>query len=211
MLNNYISDRNGVIKQIKKEPFSYDRNYIYERYDSYSKGSELSNLRLGFLIGTLGGYTPKSLLDVGYGNGDFLYTAASTIKECYGFDIEPAYPIEEPILRTSSMYKREYDVVCFFDSLEHFEDIYEIRLLKTKYIMTSVPNCHNISINWFKNWKHRRPNEHLWHFNEDSITSFFNELGYENLVHSNIEDSLRKPYDKELSNILTSIFKKKND
>ena len=57
------------------------------------------------------------------------------------------------------------------------------------------------------NWKHRRPDEHLWHFNEKSIEKFFNEMGYDMLYHSNVEDIIRISND-EHQNILTCIFKK---
>jgi len=56
-------------------------------------------------------------------------------------------------------------------------------------------------------WKHRRPDEHLWHFNEKSIETFFNEMGYDMVSHSNIEDIVRKT-NEVYPNILTCIFKK---
>ena len=41
-----------------------------------------------------------------------------------------------------------------------------VKKLKCKYILISVPCCHYYSDDWFKNWKHRRPDEHIFHFNE---------------------------------------------
>jgi len=58
------------------------------------------------------------------------------------------------------------------------------------------------------NWKHRRPDEHLWHFNEKSIENFFNEMGYDMVDYSNIEDLIRTT-EHEYPNILTCIFKKR--
>ena len=58
------------------------------------------------------------------------------------------------------------------------KNIYDIQKLKTKYIYISVPQCHYISDEWFLNWKHRRPDEHLWHFNLNSITNFMKEIGF---------------------------------
>ena len=72
----------------------------------------------------------------------------------------------------------------------------------------SLPWCHNFSDEWFENWKHRRPDEHLWHFNQKSIEKFFNEMGFDMVVYSDIEDTIRKPSD-EHPNILTCIFKKR--
>jgi hypothetical protein len=149
-----------------------------------------------------------SLLDVGYGNGDFLKIGSKIIPHCTGSDIAPAYPLPNQIKTTNDIYRDKYDVVCFFDSLEHFDDIYEIKKLNTKYIYIAVPLCHYISDEWFKNWKHRRENEHLWHFNLESLTAFFADIGYKILNHSHLEDIIRTRYDKNLPNILSAVFKK---
>jgi hypothetical protein len=153
--------------------------------------------------------TPKSILDVGYGNGSFLKACQNIIHNCYGFDISD-YPIPDKVSRVEDIYSSHYDVVTFFDSLEHFDDIYEIKKLQCNYVMISVPWCHYLSDDWFQSWKHRRPNEHLWHFNDDSITNFFNELGYERIYCSNVEDTIRKDPNINIENILTCIFKKSN-
>jgi hypothetical protein len=71
----------------------------------------------------------------------------------------------------------------------------------------SLPNCHYFSDEWFETWKHRRPNEHLWHFNETSLINFMNEIGYSKVNICNIEDTIRK-HSHDYSNILTGIFKK---
>jgi primosomal protein N'' len=91
--------------------------------------------------------------------------------------------------------------------LEHFDNIYEIKNLKTKYVLISVPECHHPSDKWFEEWKHRRPDEHLWHFDKNALQNFFAEIGYEMVAISNIEDAIRKPV-TSLSNILTCLFRK---
>ena len=58
------------------------------------------------------------------------------------------------------------------------------------------------------NWKHRRPDEHLWHFDEDSLYNFMKRMGYTFISSSNIEDTIRKNKEGE-TNILTAVFKKK--
>ena len=60
---------------------------------------------------------------------------------------------------------------------------------------------------WFEDWKHRNPDEHLWHFNDKSLNAFMDDMGYTKIAQSNIEDSIRKS-DCEHPNILTGIFKK---
>jgi hypothetical protein len=208
MIENYLKLNNGIIKQnnIIDEKQIYNVNYIKDRYDTYSqKSMYMSYLRLGFLMGSCDNQI-KNILDVGYGNGDFLKAASNSIPNCYGFEVN-SYEIPEKCLTVNDIYEKEYDVVCFFDVLEHFDNIYEIKNLKTKYIYISVPECHYFSDEWFLNWKHRRPDEHLWHFNLNSLCEFMKEIGFKLVKFSNIEDSIRKPQD-EHTNILTALFEK---
>lgn len=208
MIENYSVLANGIIKQIKifNNIKKYDVNYIKDRYDSYKDLSiNMSYLRLGYLLGNIN-ENINSLLDVGYGNGDFLNVAQNIIPTCYGHEINN-YNIPNKCNFIENIYTNEYDVVCFFDVLEHFKNIYDIQKLKTKYIYISVPQCHYISDEWFLNWKHRRPDEHLWHFNLNSITNFMKEIGFNIVSYSNIEDIIRKSSDNN-TNILTAIFKK---
>jgi hypothetical protein len=207
MLKNYKKDENGVVYQINRNKFIYDIDYTAKRYDdSKVPVDNMSCLRLGYLISSLG-RLPESLIDIGYGNGKFLKIAHKIIAKCYGYDIPPAYPLDK-IEIVNNIYDAHYDVACFFDSLEHFEDIYEIKKLNTNYIFISVPWCHYLDDKWFLEWKHRRPDEHLWHFELNSLKKFMLSMGYEYICHSNIEDAIRKPYDDKLENILTALFKK---
>ena len=209
MMDNYLKFPNGLIKQEKLlyRKIDYNVDYIKKSYDSYGGLSEkMSYLRLGYLFGALSEKVDK-ILDVGYGNGDFLKIASGALKEAHGAEIN-GYPIPDKCVKVESFYAHDYDVVCFFDVLEHFDDIYEIKELKTKYIYISVPECHYFSDEWFAGWKHRKPDEHLWHFNLTSLTNFMDEIGFEKISSSNIEDSIRKPVDSN-PNILTAIFKKR--
>jgi hypothetical protein len=206
MIQNYEVLSNGVIKQstiLKKK--EYNNEYV-NYYNTLGEiGMQMGFLRLGFLLGAMGS-VPNKLLDVGYGNGDFLKAARTIIPQCYGSDVS-GFPVPENITFIEDIYSKEFDVVCFFDVLEHFEDIYEITNLKTKYIYVSLPYCHNFSDEWFTNWKHRKPDEHLYHFNEQSLINFMSEIGYKVIKTSNIEDAIRKPVDAH-QNILSALFVK---
>lgn len=204
MIDNYIKLNNGIIKQIQVKPFEYNVSYS-KYYDKIKVSSiQMSYLRLGYILGVLG-KTPSSLLDIGYGNGDFLNISSKIIPTCYGYDITD-YPIPNDIKKVNSLYDNEFDIVCMFDVLEHFEDIYTIKEIKTKYFIISVPECHYFSDEWFVSWKHRKPNEHIWHFNKLSLMNFMNEIGFELVCFSNVEDVIRKSSDDN-TNILTGIFK----
>jgi SAM-dependent methyltransferase len=205
MIENYEILQNGIIKQIniKKITYNYDYSNKYNNYGE--KGKYLSYLRYGVLLGAIKD-TPKSIVDVGYGNGDFLTVCKKNIENVYGCDISD-YPLPDGCKKIRLEDISGVDVVCFFDSLEHFEDISFIKNLNTKYIFISVPWCHNLSDLWFKNWYHRRENEHLYHFNEDSLKLFFKESGYDCIYTSSFEDIVRfNPAIYPLPNILSCIF-----
>ena len=207
MIDNYIQLSDGRIKQVNKKEFIYDYNYS-NNYNSptYIKNSlNLSYIRYSYIVGAIH-RQPFSILDVGYGNGDFLSVASDQIKKCYGYDISD-YPVPENCQRAHSLTSEFYDVITFFDSLEHFEDISFVEDLKCNYVCISLPECHYFSDEWFDTWKHRKPDEHLWHFNLLALITFMKSVGFNYITHSNIEDQIRK-HSHDYSNILTAIFKK---
>lgn len=205
MLENYKINKYGVIEQIVKNQFNYDKAYG-DRYAMFST-KNIENLRLGYIIGSLG-RVPTSLMDVGYGNGDFLINCNGLIKELYGNDVEPAYNLPTDIKFVPNITEQEVEVITFFDSLEHFHDIEFVKDLKAKYVVISLPWCKiNHDDTWFENWKHRKPDEHLFHFNEISLENFMNHQGFEMINFCNLEDNIR--VDKNLTpNILTACFRK---
>jgi len=207
MINNYELTQDGVIKQIKIKPFNYDIEYSDSRYSIFNDRGNILNLRLGYIIGTIG-KVPKSLMDVGYGNGDFLDSCIEFIPKLYGNDIQPAYKLNTEIEFVEDITSTYVEIITFFDSLEHFTDIEWVKNLKCDYVVISLPWCTNGSDDeWFENWKHRKPDEHLYHFNEVNLERFMNRQGFEMINHCNIEDKVR--IDKTLSpNILTATFKK---
>ena len=207
-LTNYEKVEFGIIKQKNVEKIKY--NYEYSnKYDDYGENlNKLSFLRLGTLIGTIN-KIPKSILDVGYGNASFLKATTTIIPKCYGSDLHNTYPLPNNCKFTDNIFEQEVEVITFFDSLEHFDDIFIIDKLKCKYIMISVPWCHFFTNEWFDNWVHRKPNEHLWHFNDKSLILFFESYGYKCIHKSNFEDSIRKRETFNNSeNILSCIFEK---
>jgi hypothetical protein len=206
MLENYNINNDGLIYQVDKEEFTYDKTYVKERYDTYGElNNYMSNLRLGYIFGSIN-EPIKSILDVGYGNGSFLKTCKKIIPNCFGYDVT-GYDIPEGCEFIEDWVNLNVDVITFFDVLEHFEDPYVIKDLNAKYVILSFPWCHYISDEWFENWKHRRPNEHLWFFNEKNIYNFAKSTGYEVINYSNVEDTIRGNNSNK-ENILTVCLKK---
>ena len=208
MIDNYEKLSDGRIKQIKYKPFNYGYDYS-DHYNTleYAKNSlHLSYLRYAYIIGAIQKTTINSILDIGYGNGDFLRVASNQIQNCYGYDISD-YPTPEKCIKVDSIFSKPVDVITFFDSLEHFEDISFMEFLPCNYVCISLPWCHYFSDDWFETWKHRKPDEHLWHFNLDSLICFMEYSGFSYITHNNVEDQIRK-HKFDYPNILTAIFKK---
>ena len=207
MIENYNVNQDGIVYQVNKNPIDYGTEYIKNSYANYGElPTYMAYLRLGYIIGTLS-RVPKSILDVGYGDGSFLKVCNNIIPKCYGYDVS-SYPVPEGCEVVSSMTKNFYDVITFFDSLEHFEDIEFVKDLQCSVVCISVPHCHYNDDEWFENWKHRRPDEHLWHFKKESLVKFMNRMGYVLASYSNVEDTIRKNSQQKETNILTCVFKK---
>ena len=216
MLSNYALNPLGMLQQLQSTPITYDHEYVASRYDTYGDLNALmSNLRLGFVCGAMGG-TPRSSCDVGYGNGTFLKACEPIVSDCYGFDIS-GYPLPDGASFLADWRTKPVDVLTFFDVLEHFEDPFVLRGAQAQCLVISVPFCRYRGIRategedaadaWFSSWKHRRPNEHLWHFDADALMQFARSVGYRLLALSTHEDQIRQS-DDGYPNILTGAFVK---
>lgn len=206
MFENHSINQDGAIYQINKNTIKYTPEYSSVRYDRYGELSNyISYLRLGHIIGSIG-HIPSSILDVGYGNGSFLKVCSKIITNCYGNDIS-GYKIPEGCVFVEKISDDFYEVITFFDSLEHFENIEFVSSLKCKYVCISVPWCHYYNDDWFKKWKHRRPDEHLFYFDEKSLINFMKRMGFSLISYCNIEDVIRSGVGAE-ENILTAMFQK---
>lgn len=207
----YTTKRPGYVMQEFREEdvVKYDKDYVakYNKYDKLSN-EKLNFLRLQKLLDHI---NFQSLLDVGYGNGTFLKKCKSYIShdvDLYGYDVSDVNPPEEIERVSEEGLSWKYDVVTFFDSLEHIPErdiVSYLRRFDTKCFMISVPWFHSTeSMEWFENWKHRRENEHLHYFDSNGLINILNEIGYKVVHLSNIEDSIRYTNDDK-PNILTVI------
>lgn len=203
--DNYVCDEFGTLHQLKRVS-ECDKDYGNE-YNSYGELSHyLSHLRLGFIEGAVDMKKCKSILDVGFGNGDFLRACQKKFEVCAGHDLLYKY-LPNNCVKAESIFDRHYDVITFFDSLEHLEDINVLNKLSCRYVVISVPNCSSTDKNWFDSWKHKKPDEHLHHFSEQSLKKFVEASGYSVIKVSHFEDAIRK--NPGVNNILTIVAEKK--
>ena len=217
MLSNYVKLDTGAIRQQIITPYVYDTEYVDTRYNQYGVLCDMmSHLRYGFIVGSIG-KIPNTILDVGYGNGSFLKITNNAGVKSYGTDVSN-YPLDNAeFVNFSDVKDKHFDVITFFDSIEHFESLDFVNDLNCSYICISVPNCNynmiastqgdSVADKYFEAWKHRRENEHIWHFDINSLPNTMKQYGYTAINSVYIEDIIRKPADS-YHNILTMMFKK---
>lgn len=208
----YVVDKFGAVHQDPPEiTQTYDKAYVAKRYDSIPEAvRRMSFLRAGFIIGAVGPI--HSLLDVGYGNGDFLSIWrlwASWSVDLWGLDIS-GYPLPKGS-RQADMGQLEawpWDLVTFFDSLEHMADLGFLRRMKARHVAMTIPWCRiENGIDWFRFWKHRRPGEHLHHFSPISLVRMMEDAGYKFMTYCSLEDAIRRPQNSH-ENTFTAVFRK---
>ena len=215
MLQNYALDSFGVIHQIEFTPITYDRAYL-SYYDAKSDRTiKLGYQRLGWLLGVLG-RIPESVLEIGYGTGTFVEAAQITgVKRCVGCDIEPfPLPAGVTFMDWQSAMQEKWDLTAMFDVLEHIPDLSFLRRLDTQYLALAVPYCRWRELgdggdDWLKSWRMLLPNEHLHHFDRDSLVAMLAHHGYDCLTLNTFEDGIRLRAGEIGPNILSGVFRKR--
>lgn len=204
--DHYEITPDGVIHQINPKPFIYDTNYIscYDN-ESYKSKSDLLQMERLTFVSAVHGRPIRSLIDYGYGLGDFMRFARKKVKMVYGFDLTRMHV--EGCEVVNKLFP--VDAITFHDALEHVPDISFIKDLPCETVSVSLPNCeyHLKGKDWFASWYHRKPGEHLHFFDEASLIKFMDSMGWEHKSTSILEDYVReRGYDW---NILQCGFKRK--
>jgi len=213
VIDNYSVDRFGVIHQIDSRPMAYDQEYLTYYQDLSDRTIKLGYQRMGWLLGTLS-RIPQSILEIGYGTGTFIEAAKITgVRECFGCDIAD-YPLPDGVgfLDWNQALKRSWDVVAMFDVLEHVPDLEFLDSLQTDFLAVAVPFCRwrELGDAWFRDWRMRLPDEHLHHFDDESLTQMMAHYGYQCWNTNTFEDGLRLREGETGPNILSGLFRKSN-
>jgi hypothetical protein len=212
MLDNYRIDTFGVIHQIDFTPIAYDERYISYYQAKSDRTIKLGYQRLGWILGLLN-RIPESVLEIGYGTGTFIEAAQITgVSRCAGCDIAD-YPLPEGVefLDWQHALEPQWDLVAMFDVLEHVPDLSFVSRLRTSYLALAVPFCRwtELGDDWFRNWRMRLPNEHLHHFDPDSLVKFLAHCGFEKITLNTFEDGIRLRPGETGPNILSGFFRKR--
>jgi len=174
----------------------YDIEYYEKMLREYSATAmDICRKRWGFIGDFLGiggkGRTHK-VLDYGSGVGWFRAWRPRG-AEVWSYDIasypQTGFPIQK------------YDVVCFWDVLEHVPDFSDLEgpLRLSDHVALSLP----IPTDGLEGWKHFKPGEHLHYFTRESLMALFAGFGFEMMV---MDDKVECP---PRVDILSALFKRK--
>lgn len=186
---------------------SYDAAYA-RQYDSRPV-VQMSQVRWQFIQSCLQLGERSRILDVGYGNGAFLKHAKFNGMEIFGTDLHHQdFGIPEVGLETAL----HFDLVCFFDSLEHFTGFDQLLTLQAKYAAVSVPNLPVSFLKDPQGWRHYKPGEHLHYFSHGSLDALMRRWGFIRRIQSGYpEDVIRGKLPigtDNVDNIYTAIYGK---
>ena len=184
----YVKDLLGIVHQLDPEPFEYGESYIscYDSPEYQKNNTRLQEIRWDIVNRyTFGG----KILDFGAGRGEFGKHAPKGV-EVDNFDIG-----DEDNLDC-------YNVITMWDVLEHIPDLNDFFNYNwASFIVVSLP----LAPNNLKGWKHLKPNEHLHHFNVESLDAIFYQNDFKNVYTGFPEDEIRKP-ETDQPNILTAVY-----
>lgn len=184
---------------------SYDARYAY-KYDHFPT-RPMSVLRWDLIQECLSLPAGSRILDIGYGNGAFLKHAQSAGMDIFGIDVHGE---DFGIPAADYGDNASFDLICFFDSLEHFSDFENLRELRAPHVAISIPNRPGFLLDRPEAWRHYRPGEHLRYFSPGSLDRFmvarsFTRKRFEGYPEDAIRGKLRIGTDV-FDNIYTAIY-----
>ena len=184
---------------------SYDADYAHQ-YDSRPV-KEMSDLRWDFIQSSLNLKPGSRVLDVGYGNGAFLKRAQAAGMNIFGIDLHTE-DFGIPVVDFET--KLSFDLICFFDSMEHFPSFAPLRKLKSRNVIVSIPETPDFVMEAPRRWRHYKPGEHLHYFSHGSLDLFMSKWGFpRRLAQGYPEDRIRGKLSiegRQYDNIYTAIY-----
>jgi len=211
MLENYHLDDFGVLHQTAWKPKVYDKEYLSYYEGLQERTIKLGYQRLGWVLGMLR-RLPDSVFEIGYGMGTFLEAAElAGVPHCAGYDVA-CYPLPARcvFVEWEVALDRTWDLTVLFDVLEHIPDLSFLDRLQTSALGVAVPYCRwrELGDDWFRGWRMKLPDEHLHHFDPDSLCALLNRHGYRRVDLNTFEDGLRLRAGETGPNILCGFFER---
>lgn len=199
-----ISPRTGALYSIDR---TVTANYDYKYVANYENLPQEAMSQIRGRLAEHFAPSMKTVCDIGFGTGAFLSELHRVNPKAtyHGFDVSP-YPAPSFIKIEPNWVEKEWSLLTFFDSLEHFPHLDFVDRLKAKTIIVSVPYYHPyFGEQWFQNWKHRKAGEHLWHFTPQTLSVVF--ANYRCVFVGSPEDRVRVGA-FGWPNILTMVFQR---
>src|SRR5277367_1969417 len=113
----------------------YDADYAHQ-YD-HRPHEAMSRIRWEFIQQHLGLPQGSKVLDIGYGNGAFLKLAQREGMDIFGIDLHGEdFGVPEVDYDTTI----DFDLICFFDSIEHLPEFDLIYGLNARNVIVSIPD-----------------------------------------------------------------------
>lgn len=195
-------DCNHIWQGDQKIEVNYDSNYILN-YFKHNTMRQLSLLRAGLVEGFLGQSVGK-VLDFGYGSGDFLRVMSKNGWQTFGIDVHGLNLGIKDVVE-EELYDISWDIVTFFDSLEHLQNFNILKEIHSENIIVSIPIFYGKNISTIVDWKHYKPGEHLHYFSLKSIEKLFKRYDYQ-LSDFNFSEDLVRGKINGKPNITTLFF-----
>lgn len=169
----------------------YDAAYFgkYEQYADSAMGRAINDERIALVRrhSALAG----CLIDVGIGSGAFLAELDTcTNGVAFGYDVNPAgiaWLEERGMFRDP--YAAPFDVVTFWDALEHIPDIARILANVNGWVFCSLPIVPGDGPPR-RDWRHWRSDEHCWYFTRAGLIRWMAAYGFACVEHSTAESLL---------------------
>lgn len=168
----------------------YDKSYLtkYKRYEKTGTGKQLQDFRYHLLRRRSLNGKQLRILDFGCGSGNFVNFCIDQGHIVSGFDINPYGDYSDIAVLFGT-----YDVVTFWDSLEHLPDpIKVIKGINAEWIFICTPSTDDYQGADMSFWHHYYPGEHIHYFNKESLLALLTHCGYENIGVDYTESAFRK-------------------
>lgn len=177
----------------------YDDQYC-EKYIKYSQTEANEILQGHRWDSVLRHVRSGKILDIGCGVGAFLQAAPEGF-ETFGQDVNRFcvdYCNSIGLRATYDLPEEKFDVITMFDSLEHFSSFdvitYVCRCLSANgYLVLGVPNFRRNLLENVKEWRHYRPDEHVFGISEEAVRRLCDKFGFEFLEVNDNESKVRQP------------------
>lgn len=195
----YEENSYGMWRQLDPKPFDYDTEYLNKQ----STNEAMCWLRCGFLASAISPHVLKNMtaVELGPGRGVFFDHFAKFVKRLEGYDVSES---KYKTINKEELVSISWDLLLAYDVLEHFEDINDLWDIKFRWGVFSLPRRPE---RVDKNWRHLKPDEHIWHINEKEFASWANDNGYEVMAFSHVEDLIRKSCSP---NIMSFVIRRKD-